>query len=101
MESLDELEVLGQPITVRYSIPTPNPSPSPERMLSIFRLLMYLATKKAPRLANVKSLDTLFVGNLPFQTTEEELATYFATCGDITQVRIITDKLGRSRGYGI
>lgn len=43
----------------------------------------------------------LFIGNLPFQTTNEELETLFSQIGDVSSVSIITDKFtGRSRGFG-
>jgi RNA recognition motif-containing protein len=43
----------------------------------------------------------LFIGNLPFQTTNEELETLFSPIGEVSSVSIITDKFtGRSRGFG-
>jgi cold-inducible RNA-binding protein len=43
----------------------------------------------------------IFVGNLAFTTTEEELAQLFHLCGEIASIRIITDRdTGRSRGFG-
>lgn len=43
----------------------------------------------------------LYVGNLPFQTTEDELNELFAQVGPVESVRIITDRdTGRSRGFG-
>lgn len=43
----------------------------------------------------------LFVGGIPFATTEEELQELFAQHGEVSSVRIITDKFtGRSRGFG-
>lgn len=43
----------------------------------------------------------LYVGNLPFQTTEDELSDLFAEVGNVESVRIITDReTGRSRGFG-
>lgn len=44
---------------------------------------------------------TLYVGNLPWATTEEELAEVFRQHGEVISARIITDKqTGRSRGFG-
>ncbi|CAI9090689.1 OLC1v1025512C3 [Oldenlandia corymbosa var. corymbosa] len=41
----------------------------------------------------------LFVRNLPYTTTEEELEEYFRTCGSVSQVHIVVDKeTKRSRG---
>jgi RNA recognition motif-containing protein len=43
----------------------------------------------------------LFVGNLPWTTTEEALSQVFAAYGIVDQVRVITDRdTGRSRGFG-
>lgn len=41
----------------------------------------------------------LFVGNLPFSTTDAELTEAFAQYGEIVEVRIISDRFtGRSKG---
>jgi RNA recognition motif-containing protein len=43
----------------------------------------------------------IFVGNLAFTTTEEELRQLFEAYGLIDRVQIITDReTGRSRGFG-
>jgi len=43
----------------------------------------------------------LFVGNFPFETTENELTDKFKEFGEISEVKIITDRdSGRSRGFG-
>ena len=43
----------------------------------------------------------IFIGNLAFTTTEEELAQLFHPYGEIASVRIMTDRdTGRSRGFG-
>jgi RNA recognition motif-containing protein len=43
----------------------------------------------------------LFVGNLPWKITEEELKDHFATCGEVYSVKIIKDReTGKSRGFG-
>ena len=44
---------------------------------------------------------TLYVGNLPWTVTEDELAQAFNKVGQLGEVRIIADQTtGRSRGYG-
>lgn len=44
---------------------------------------------------------TLYVGNLPWGTTIEELIKAFSAHGTVESARIITDKeTGRSRGFG-
>jgi len=43
----------------------------------------------------------VFVGNLSFQTTEDEMRTAFERFGAVESVRIITDRdSGRSKGFG-
>jgi len=43
----------------------------------------------------------LFVGGIPFNSTEQELHELFAGVGEVASVRIITDRVtGRSRGFG-
>jgi RNA recognition motif-containing protein len=43
----------------------------------------------------------LYVGNLSFSSTEEEIKTLFGQFGDVTSVTIIKDRdTGRSRGFG-
>jgi cold-inducible RNA-binding protein len=48
-----------------------------------------------------KSVMTIFVGNLAFTTTEEELALLLHPYGVINRVRIVQSRAtGRSRGFG-
>ncbi len=43
----------------------------------------------------------LYVGGLPYSTTESELTTLFATHGTVESARVIADKFtGQSRGFG-
>lgn len=43
----------------------------------------------------------LYVGNLPFSATSETLRQAFASCGDLADVQVVTDRdTGRSRGFG-
>jgi len=44
---------------------------------------------------------TLYVGNLPWSTSSEELIAAFGEHGEIISGRVITDReTGRSRGFG-
>ncbi|HHX77553.1 MAG TPA: RNA-binding protein [Firmicutes bacterium] len=44
---------------------------------------------------------TLYVGNLPWATTEEEVKAFFSNHGEVIDCRIITERAtGRSKGYG-
>ena len=43
----------------------------------------------------------IYVGNLPFDVTDESLATSFSEYGEVTTARVIIDRFsGRSRGFG-
>lgn len=43
----------------------------------------------------------IYVGNLPYQTTEDDLRASFENFGEVTSVRIIQDRTtGRSKGFG-
>jgi len=44
---------------------------------------------------------TLYVGNLPWNTTPDDLTNFFSEYGEVMSSRIITDReTGRSRGFG-
>jgi len=44
---------------------------------------------------------TLYVGNLPWSTTEQELTNAFEAHGQVISARIVTEReTGRSRGFG-
>ena len=43
----------------------------------------------------------IYVGNLSYNTTEADLRTEFSKHGEVTDVRMITDRdTGRSKGFG-
>ena len=43
----------------------------------------------------------IYVGNLSYDTTEDELRKLFAEHGEVASVSVITDKFsGRSKGFG-
>lgn len=43
----------------------------------------------------------LYVGNLSYDTTEDDLRNLFAEHGEVTSVNIISDRMtGRSKGFG-
>lgn len=42
----------------------------------------------------------LYVGNLSFKATEDELQKFFESCGNVTEVSIISDRqTGRPKGF--
>ncbi len=43
----------------------------------------------------------LYVGNLPFQMTDEDLHALFSEAGEVLSAKIITDRVtGQPRGFG-
>jgi cold-inducible RNA-binding protein len=43
----------------------------------------------------------LYVGNLPYKATDEDLTTLFSTVGDVASARVMRDMAtGRARGFG-
>jgi RNA recognition motif-containing protein len=47
------------------------------------------------------NLMNIYVGNLAFRTTEDDLRQLFAEYGEVSSVKIISDReTGRSRGFG-
>lgn len=43
----------------------------------------------------------IYVGNLPWSTTEESLRSLFESFGEVDSAKVITDReTGRSRGFG-
>ncbi len=43
----------------------------------------------------------IYVGNLPYSVTEDELRESFASFGEVSSVSIITDRFsGQSKGFG-
>ncbi|MDR1037773.1 MAG: RNA-binding protein [Deltaproteobacteria bacterium] len=46
-------------------------------------------------------MKTLFIGNLPFASTQAEIADLFGQCGTVHSVNLIFHKeTGRPRGFG-
>ena len=43
----------------------------------------------------------IYVGNLPYNTTDDDLRTAFGEFGEVTSVNVISDKFtGQSKGFG-
>lgn len=63
------------------------------------------AARRAGRKMHTTQKDTtytkIFVGGLPYHTTDSSLRKYFEVFGDIEEAVVITDRqTGKSRGYG-
>ena len=47
------------------------------------------------------SMKQIYVGNLPYRSSEEEVRELFAQYGEVNSVKLITDReTGRPRGFG-
>lgn len=43
----------------------------------------------------------MYIGGLPYTTTEDELSELFSQAGTVESAKVITDKMsGRSKGFG-
>ncbi|GAB4538666.1 MAG: RNA-binding protein [Anaerolineales bacterium] len=43
----------------------------------------------------------LYIGNLPYAATEEQIRSHFSQAGTVTSVALITDRAtGRAKGFG-
>lgn len=63
------------------------------------------AASQAAQVAAAQQKDTtwtkLFVGGLPYHTTDKSLREHFSVYGDIEEAVVITDRqTNKSRGYG-
>ena len=42
----------------------------------------------------------LYVGNLPYSVTEDDLRQLFSEAGEVQSAKVISDETGRSKGFG-
>jgi len=60
--------------------------------------------RTGPRIVSgpgVLSLKKIYVGNLPFSTTDDDLRDLFARHGEVSSASVVMDReSGRSRGFG-
>jgi len=46
-------------------------------------------------------MKSIYLGNLPLETTEDEVRTLFSAYGEVAKVTLLVDhETGRSRGFG-
>jgi RNA recognition motif-containing protein len=63
-------------------------------------LLVYPSSEPPPALLGLERIVTIYVGNLSFQATEEDLREVFAEYGKVSRVSLPTDReTGRKRGF--
>lgn len=75
---------------------------STSNVLNIFSFIILISNALFQPLTQKDTTWTkLFVGGLPYHTTDKSLQEHFAQFGDIEEAVVITDRsTGKSRGYG-
>ena len=54
-----------------------------------------------PEVSEWKNRVNIYVGNISYNTSEDDLRDLFARYGEVSAVRVITDRdTGRSKGFG-
>lgn len=86
-EGGESLSMQGRSLMVRVAEPK---GQKPERQERSF---------DRPSSQDVGDADTIFVGNLSFNTTEDSLRDHFASCGEVLEARVPLNAEGRSRGF--
>jgi superfamily II DNA/RNA helicase len=57
--------------------------------------------QREPRRANTNETPSVYVANLPWETTDDDVRALFGRFGEVHQTTIITDRrTGRSKGFG-
>ncbi len=60
----------------------------------------WLVTAQGKGLAGGCRLETLYVGNLAHETTDVDLRTAFSRFGQVVSSKIVSDRRGRTKGFG-
>ncbi|KAG8953649.1 hypothetical protein FRC04_001853 [Tulasnella sp. 424] len=93
-------EIDGRPINVDLANPTSAPGDRPERPA---RRNSDFGSRGngSPQKPTGPATSTLFVGNLPFSATEDQVWEKFADFGSVSSVRLPTDReTGQPKGFG-
>lgn len=69
----------------------------PLPQMDLDRIATNLKEGKSPKYTGDSKL---YVGNISFDSTEEELAELFSDVGELGNVALIRDNFGRNRGFG-
>jgi len=103
--------MLMQPTTVASPLPSgvlggsPGGQPGPGSSTVVTPTTAAIIPTVTPTIQPIQQKDTtwtkLFVGGLPYHTTDKSLRDHFEVYGDIEEAVVITDRsTGKSRGYG-
>jgi len=67
----------------------------------VYSQVCLLTLAELDTIGGEKFLIKLFVGNLPYQTTSEDLRQLFSQAGTVLTADVVIDRMnGRSRGFG-
>jgi hypothetical protein len=85
----------------RFTLPASDPSFSPLLRLSLSNSARASHQMfRIPRDAGVVMSTKLYVGNLPYQTTEADLQTLFEPIGPVDTINVVKDRAtGQARGF--
>lgn len=97
-----QLQTLPQPESPTPTMLMQNATPSSEGESLVGSLGLLPGTLNGSSVQNRDTTWTkLFVGGLPYHTTDRSLRDHFAVYGEIEEAVVITDRAnGKSRGYG-
>ncbi|MBL4843897.1 MAG: RNA-binding protein, partial [Planctomycetes bacterium] len=63
--------------------------------------MAYKESGRATRPRGEETLKNIYVGNLPFTASEDDVRELFAQYGEVSRVKLIEDReTGRPRGFG-
>ena len=105
IETLNGTDIKGRVINVRVDREMHQTQPVVEtNNVSSYRILEF--TPKSPQkpkpLINIPVFgNKVFVGNLSFDVTWQDLKDYFKTVGTVVRADVATDNGGKSKGHGI
>ncbi|CAD6186352.1 unnamed protein product [Caenorhabditis auriculariae] len=84
----------------RLSVPIVIP-PSSRVAARLNLLLSLFFSNPKIMMATARQGFSVYVGNIPYQTTENDIGNYFSQAGTVTNVRIVYDReTGRPKGFG-
>ncbi|WP_088330161.1 RNA-binding protein [Lacimicrobium sp. SS2-24] len=75
---------------------------SPQLAKMFVRTAVQAAQPDSPNTTNIQGeRKTLYVGNLPYRASEEEVSEHFSSHGQVISVRLMKDRrTGKRKGYG-
>lgn len=91
--SKNGVEVMERPMKVELSIPKNKGEGNKKKQLQIF----YYNNKGLSQ--KVEGCDTVFIGKLSYDVTDEHIHELFQNCGKIKEIRWLNDAQGNFKGF--